>query len=93
MRKKQAESFVIASVIYILTQHTLGPFPRTFLNISFPFIFKRVHRSRLITVPFITMVARLSQSFSSRMLDDDEPEMPEIDNDDSMEEVARKIAR
>jgi hypothetical protein len=27
------------------------------------------------------------------MLDDDEPEMPEIDNEDSMEEAARKIAR
>jgi hypothetical protein len=39
------------------------------------------------------MVARLSQSFSSRMLDDEEPEMPEIDNEDSMEEAARKIAR
>ncbi|CRG86599.1 UPF0182 protein [Talaromyces islandicus] len=27
------------------------------------------------------------------MLDDDEPEIPEIDNEDSMEEVARKISR
>ncbi|QKX53072.1 uncharacterized protein TRUGW13939_00143 [Talaromyces rugulosus] len=39
------------------------------------------------------MVARLSQSFSSRMLDDDELDMPEIGNENSMEEVARKIAR
>ncbi|KAH8700817.1 hypothetical protein BGW36DRAFT_425622 [Talaromyces proteolyticus] len=39
------------------------------------------------------MVARLSRSFSSHMLDENELELPAIDDADSMQDVARKISQ
>jgi hypothetical protein len=39
------------------------------------------------------MVGGLSRSFSSQMLDDEELELPLIDNDEPLPDVARKLSR